>query len=780
MTSENRADPSYARQLLESYLPEPESRHFFLQLLADLIQLAHQESHSSWGVTLREDGRVQLNVGSLACLYIKDQVKLFWLHEDGIEEPTVAGKSLQAFDRVPLSRSYAWTPEKVQPWAAKLRRQIEALARTCAQQFPTLWITSQKKHSSGVLRYLEEELGITLPNPQYPLSTRETQFWRVGTREGAERLDRWPIMLKGSFVSIGWSGLGDLSELIAGCSEQEGRQVLKERLLEQGATEGNVSRYASQWYQYVTEMQVDDVVVAMDGQYLLGIGRVSGDYEFVSEDTEQSHHHAVDWVWKGRELWEKHPGSRTTLYNFTHDPAAVQHIQNYLGQDNATQNRPTMTPKKHALNTILYGPPGTGKTYETARRAVEIIEGSAPNDRKELMKRYRELQRKGRIGFVTFHQSYAYEDFIEGIRPVMDEEAETSGTPRYQIVDGILKEIVGMALKAPLVDNLASESIWDEFLRLIKNNPATRYQLGSNRDKKDYEFSINSRGNVNYRTIDIDGYDVNEKDYSVNKDKLIDVWECYYSRDRINASDARRVTHQFRPVYAVVFNILKAMSGGKFEGDRSYRNAPRYVLIVDEINRGNISKILGELITLLEDDKRIGEDNELTVTLPYSRQPFALPPNLYLIGTMNTADKSLALLDVALRRRFTFEELTPDFDVCGLAPEMRKALDELNRRIMLRKDRDHRIGHAFFMNVGTDSAAFNRAFTGKVLPLLQEYFFNDWEGLRYVLGEKGFIVELEGGQAKEARNRWQWYTDAGMAVNPLEQLRENYGLNPSS
>ena len=185
-----------------------------------------------------------------------------------------------------------------------------------------------------------------------------------------------------------------------------------------------------------------------------------------------------------------------------------------------------------------------------------------------------------------------------------------------------------------------------------------------------------------------------------------------------------------------------------------------------------------------EHDKRLGEENELTVTLPYSRQPFALPPNLYLIGTMNTADKSLALLDVALRRRFTFKELPPNFALCGLAPQRRSVLDELNRRITLRKDRDHRIGHAFFMKVGSDSTAFNSAFTGKVLPLLQEYFFNDWDGLRYVLGEKegapGFIHPMEGAD-KNTRNRWQWYTDAGIdPFNPLDQLVKNYGNDSGS
>ena len=167
----------------------------------------------------------------------------------------------------------------------------------------------------------------------------------------------------------------------------------------------------------------------------------------------------------------------------------------------------------------------------------------------------------------------------------------------------------------------------------------------------------------------------------------------------------------------------------------------RYVLIIDEINRGNISKILGELITLIETDKRLGvddEQNSLIVTLPYSGEKFAIPANLYVVGTMNTADKSIALVDVALRRRFEFEEMQVRMDLCnGLTDQMRFALTELNRRITLRKDRDHQIGHAYFIRVA-DLAGFNQQFRKQIIPLLQEYFYNDWDGVRYVLGENGY------------------------------------------
>ena len=337
------------------------------------------------------------------------------------------------------------------------------------------------------------------------------------------------------------------------------------------------------------------------------------------------------------------------------------------------------------LNLVLYGPPGTGKTYATIERAVELIEGRTFAKHSEAKARFDALAREGRIAFVTFHQSLAYEDFIEGIRPLLT----AKGAARYACHDGILKQIALRALEAALEVAAGKASL---FLQ----------------------------GKINPR------------------------WKI---------------------------------------------NAPRYVLILDEINRGNVAKIFGELITLLEEDKRLGAANELRATLPFSNLPFALPPNLFVIGTMNTGDKSLALLDVALRRRFDFEELRPDFSsaVCpDLSEKARRVLQELNRRLTLRRDREHGIGHAYFLN----DADFDTVFRRKIIPLLQEYFHNDWDGLRYVLGEETerektqrdeprFLLPIALSSAEEimARTRWQWYFDAGEEVknlSPLDALTQNY------
>ena len=254
------------------------------------------------------------------------------------------------------------------------------------------------------------------------------------------------------------------------------------------------------------------------------------------------------------------------------------------------------------MNTIYYGPPGTGKTYIVREKAAEIC-GKTVSD-------YTDLVESGEVSFITFHQSYSYEDFVEGIRPVT-----ADGTVTYEIRQGIFREMCARA-----------------------------------------------------------------------------------------------------------------------DGDRGNN----YVLIIDEINRANISKVFGELITLLEPDKRLGKDNEIKVRLPYSGKEFGVPSNLYLIGTMNTADRSIALLDTALRRRFEFIEMLPTPDELPHKQEdgidVARLLKELNRRIEYLYDRDHTIGHAFFWDVD-NLGKLDAVFRHKVIPLLQEYFYEDWGKIAVALNE---------------------------------------------
>jgi hypothetical protein len=468
-----------------------------------------------------------------------------------------------------------------------------------------------------------------------------------------------------------------------------------------------------------------------------------------------------------------------------------------------------------ALNRILYGPPGTGKTYSTIETAVRIADTGFAGNHAAQKRRFDELLLEGRVEFITFHQSYSYEDFVEGIRPVLDADEENT-TARYECRPGAFKRLAFNALfdclvRAEVAKGLVPfDAVWTALISKIESDPEAKYPGLSARTS--YQFALTQKGNIEGTNI------LSSKTFLCSRKLLEQVFDAKRDRDSIVVADVMEVVARgcHSQLVAAVFNELRRIEKTQFagklhpgqkkvhtkdekaeivqrflaEGDKSGYQlkqaslCSRYILIIDEINRGNISKILGELITLIETDKRLGagdEQNSLIVTLPYSGEKFAIPANLYVVGTMNTADKSIALVDVALRRRFEFEEMQVRMDLCnGLTDQMRLALTELNRRITLRKDRDHQIGHAYFIRVA-DLTGFNQEFRRQIIPLLQEYFYNDWDGVRYVLGETAtegrFISKVSGSDAKEARTKWQWFFDSDAGdMDCLAALCVNYEI----
>ena len=323
-------------------------------------------------------------------------------------------------------------------------------------------------------------------------------------------------------------------------------------------------------------------------------------------------------------IWEVYPtkemARRLIRFAFAAEPQDhdwfLQNMSNWGGLP--AEDAPAPDPvKRSPLNLILYGPPGTGKTYRTMAEAVRLCRGLGERDpiltdparRQGLRQAYEELRGQGQVGFVTFHQNYAYEDFVEGLRP-------------QPLADGI-----GFTLKAE-----------PGILRRIAE-----------------------------------------------------------------AADA---------------------------------SAEEHVLVIDEINRANISKVFGELITLIEPDKRLGMDEGMRLTLPYSGARFGVPANLHIIGTMNTADRSIALLDTALRRRFEFRELMPDPALLGTVDGIDLAilLTTINDRIEYLFDREHQVGHAYFIRCATRGDV-DDVMRHKVIPLLAEYFYEDWAKVAAVLGD---------------------------------------------
>jgi 5-methylcytosine-specific restriction protein B len=469
---------------------------------------------------------------------------------------------------------------------------------------------------------------------------RPIHYWRVGTRVGDNHFI-WPDMRDGSYAAIGWGTLGDLSAIAAGDQVKEAVQALLAPQYPNDAR--TLSRKAGEIRDFINRAQNDDVLVAADGETVLGIGYLTGSYRYdTTVPLDGPHRLPVEW--RSLDQWKlpTSEGLRTTFFPIRHVDNIVEIEQRLLNNEKTpTPRTRTVTPtlrlsgipgRVQAIlerkgQAILYGPPGTGKTYWARRTALDLAAinafgqpfGELAIDEQSAVEGTD--QKSGLVRWCTFHPAYGYEDFIEGYRP----QKNTAGQLIFERCDGIFKTLCKDAGDAP---------------------------------------------------------------------------------------------------------------GQKF------------FLLVDEINRGDIPRIFGELLTLLEGDKR-----GLKVGLTLSGDRFSVPPNVYLIGTMNTADRSIALLDTALRRRFGFIELMPDVSALGgvfvgdsipLGPW----LTALNARLRTHLGRDARnlqIGHAYLMEGGrpvTDFARFVRVLAEDIVPLLEEYCYEDYGALARILGS-GLVDEAQ-------------------------------------
>jgi 5-methylcytosine-specific restriction protein B len=405
---------------------------------------------------------------------------------------------------------------------------------------------------------------------------------------------------------------------------------------------------------------------------------------------------------------------------------------------------------RYLLNQILYGPPGTGKTYKTIDKAIEIIDNKFyqynKHNRGELRKKFESYKEEGQIEFITFHQSYAYEEFIEGIKPDLD-----SDDIRYKLENGVFKNISNKAMEnyknnqkdtTEIVNQLNFKANFDLFIELI--------------DKKieeEEKFDINKTAYI--IAIEEDAFRYTGNNWgNTQRMKFSDI-ELLYHQNVTNRKDIKKVKNisGLAKQHATYFSyFMKQFLKFEKQHKKDIKNIEtdkeplkNYILIIDEINRGNISKIFGELITLIEDSKRIGSGKEeMTATLPYSNDDFGVPNNLYIIGTMNTADRSIAHIDTALRRRFEFVEMMPEYDELDFeldGAHIGKLLESINDRIEVLYDREHTIGHAYFINLTSDSSIddLNHIFKNKIIPLLAEYFYSDWGKIDLVLNKNGFI-----------------------------------------
>lgn len=403
---------------------------------------------------------------------------------------------------------------------------------------------------------------------------------------------------------------------------------------------------------------------------------------------------------------------------------------------------------KSPFNQTLYGPPGTGKTYHSIQAAVKAAEpeifsalgideriGTTPEQRAELTRLYKELYNAGRIRFVTFHQSYGYEEFVEGL------SAKTEGDQlSYFEKDGVFKSLCLDAKEHQIAKTKTVASTFEDKWQGFSEELA----------EAEDGIKIDTLSKKTYFTVT----DITNNTIRFDKSKGASVHSLSVKTLRAVHNGEKEIKGGLQPYYGAFIEYLNKF---KTQNDASKKERKNFVLIIDEINRGNISKIFGELITLIEPSKRLGQSEAIEVTLPYSGDKFSVPDNLYIIGTMNTADRSLALMDTALRRRFDFVEMMPDYNILrdeqggsysieveGYLIELARLLETMNNRLTALYDREHQLGHAFLIPVVKAIVAhkmdqalikLKNCFQNKIIPLLAEYFFEDWQKIRLVLGD---------------------------------------------
>lgn len=614
------------------------------------------------------------------------------------------------------------------------------------------------------------------PEPGKEEAAAGPRYWKIAPGRNAVA---WPEWRERGIAGIGWPEFGDLTAV--------GKAEFDKRATKCAKQHGYGKGMSQVWT--FRQIRPGDRIVANQGKHtVVGIGTVVGGYYFepgthIVEGEDFPHQVKVHWDDTEPKAVEQYGWQRTVVELSKADFEAL------LAREPTAEAKPKKAepppPPPDPRNIILYGPPGTGKTYSTVRRALELILGPdklAGLGEKGLMALFREHQARGQIEFVTFHQAYGYEEFVEGIRPVLDQAADVQ--VRYEIHDGVFKRI---ALRAA-VEGLRIEGALPEFDELwellVRELAQEDSRTAKSQSGKAYQLGLSSQGNIQVRPCDVDRdgnvTTVSDKHQVASKENARLYWKHRaelgpepekFTYEKTTELFARERGSQGGNHYTALWIVYTQLLGlSRSAGARKAElidkvarvqqaldkpgptttfsfsaRSPQYVLIVDEINRGNMSKILGELITLLEPDKRLTARSELKLPLSYTPQHrFAVPPNLHVLGTMNTADRSIALMDVALRRRFAFEELMPDAEVIRSVLRERvpdkafvelvaDVFDALNDRIRFLYDRDHQLGHSYFLDA-TDVGSLRQVFLDRVVPMLQEYFYGAWDKICIVLG----------------------------------------------
>ncbi len=534
----------------------------------------------------------------------------------------------------------------------------------------------------------------------------------------------------GVMALCGWDKVGDLSDCPDKQSIDERRQSVDEYQLNTGHLTGMLHAIAN-------EMNEGDIVLAKYGKSdIVGMGVITGDYRYDDNSTYGKHCRDISWTHKG--LWhcasilkefgqEDFPAKAlTNVTKSKYIPKILEMIEGKNKQDNNIHTIEAMMEEleilKQKKQIILQGAPGTGKTYKTAAIAVGMCNPTFSDfeDHQKVMKEYERLQNEGQIAFCTFHQSMDYEDFIEGLKPEVKGDAV-----EYNVENGIFKTICELAQTK---ENADITTCIDKYLQTIKGYEHKKTIPTLTGKSELYVWWSEGNDTISTRSV-------------LSKSEKGD----QYSPSPLNIEKVKMqalgegVENNWRHYAQAFINAVKK----EYNLENQVSDKP-YVLIIDEINRGNVSKIFGELITLLEADKRSGGgSHHISLKLPYSKEDFSVPSNLYIIGTMNTTDRSTGTIDYAMRRRFAFVTLESRADAIenwcnahSVPTDVKKAALALFAQIngLGRNDdssfiakhkaadfelEDLKVGHSYFM--AKDMASLKLKMRYEVIPLIKEY-----------------------------------------------------------
>lgn len=596
---------------------------------------------------------------------------------------------------------------------------IDAYKQVCGLQNPQLTIPIE------VDQFFSYLFDTYLSKPSAAKPDKIKRYWLFAPGENGEK---WDEFYSQSIMAIGWDELGDLN------SYKDKKEISK-KLQELEPTKGSKKNDAVANFDFKNSISIGDVIICKKGiRELLGWGVVASDCFYDPSRSNYKNYRKVDWQKKGN--WNTdHQLVLKTLTDVTKYPSENPNFKYYyeklLETMGETISNPQIKPIQIALNTILYGPPGTGKTYNLIEEYFPKFTDKAVTQTKEAY-------------FDELVSNYAW----------------------WQIIGAAL---IGVSKSVPEIvrHDLIQSKVRTSNTKTVNANIWSKLQVHTVADCKFVNSSRSGEPKIFYKNEN-STWEIREEIAKREAPEIFELYEKSLKIPEINKVEKRYefiTFHQsysyeefiegIRPIIkddasidneAGDGNIHYEIRDGVFKKivQRAIANPGKdYAIFIDEINRGNISRIFGELITLIEDDKRLGNENELHARLPYSQDDFAVPKNLFVIGTMNTADRSLALIDVALRRRFNFVAVDPE---PRLVPaQFRDLFMKINEQLIKECGPDQQIGHSYFMKIQNEDDLKN-AMDNKVIPLLNEYFYNDTDKLRTILKESGVEIDNKNGR----------------------------------